>query len=145
MAWFQSKHEQLVENLQEEQVYALVAFEVADGEIRPGLWVKAFAEAAGNEQRAQGIYINLRVAQLKLGVEITAQMIARIEKLLSTKAPTTKEAPKLPPPPVAAHTISKPVKKWQCLRCGPTTVISNYTGGDGGLVCSTCRGHSGLY
>lgn len=145
MAWFQSKHEQLVDNLRDEQVYALVALEVADGEIRPGLWAKAFAEAGGNEQRAQGIYINLRVTQLKLGVEVTAQMIAQVEKLLSTKAPMTKEAPKLPPPPVAAPTIAKPVKKWQCLRCGPTTVISNYTGADGGLVCSRCRGHSGLY
>ena len=40
MAWFKSKQEQLAENQQEEQAYALAAYEIANGEIRPGLWAK---------------------------------------------------------------------------------------------------------
>jgi hypothetical protein len=77
MGWFQSKQEQLVKNLQEEQAYALAAHEIASREIRPGLWAKAFAEASGDEQRARAIYIKLRVAQVKLGVEVTAEMLAK--------------------------------------------------------------------
>lgn len=77
MGWFQSKQEQLVKNLQEEQAYALAAYEIANREIRPGLWAKAFAEASGDEQRAQAIYIKLRVAQVNLGVEVTTEMLAK--------------------------------------------------------------------
>lgn len=80
MGWFQSNQEKLAESLQEEQAYALAAYEIANGETRPGLWAKAFAEATGNEQLAQGIYIKLRAAQVKLGVEVTAEMLASTER-----------------------------------------------------------------
>ena len=87
MGWFQSKQEQLSKNLQEEQAYALAAYEISNGAIRPGLWAKAFAEAAGDDQRARAVYIKLRVAQVKLGVEVTAEMLARAEKSLASKTP----------------------------------------------------------
>jgi hypothetical protein len=69
MSWFKSKEEQLRDNLYDEQVHAQVAGEIAANQIWPGLQVKAFAEAQGNEVKAKAIYIMLRVAQIKLGVD----------------------------------------------------------------------------
>jgi hypothetical protein len=121
MTWFKSKQEQLTENLQDEQAYALAAYEIANREIRPGLWAKAFVEAAGNEQRAQGVYIKLRVAQVKLGIEVTAEMIARMERQPSgqkfapeVQTPPTALAPEVQTPPTALA----PENQWECIRCG---------------------------
>ena len=104
MGWFQSKQEKLAESLQDEQAYALAAYEIANGELRPGLWAKAFAQATGNEQLAQGIYIKLRAAQAKLGVEVTAEILASAEKA---------KAALLPNPPVqeAAKVLNKLTQK----------------------------------
>ncbi|MBK9345846.1 MAG: hypothetical protein IPN06_05115 [Burkholderiales bacterium] len=71
MGWFQSKEKDIAENLQDERAYALAAYEISVGEIRPGHWAKAFAESRGDEQRAQSAYIKLRGEQIKLGVEVT--------------------------------------------------------------------------
>jgi hypothetical protein len=134
MGWFQSKEEQLAESLREEQAYAVAAYEIANSEIRPGLWAKAFARANGNEHHAQGIYIKLRVEQVKLGVEVTAEMITRVERLLSAKT----QVPAIEPPKVAPRLATT---KWRCLRCGPTTAVTDYAGKP---MCSRCRGQSCL-
>ena len=127
MGWFQSKQEQLAKNLQEEQAYALAAFEIANGEIRPGLWAKAFAEASGNEQRAQGVYIKLRVAQVKLGVEVTEEMLSRLARSLSRElslTPLSAPAPAIPDKPI-------------CNKCGSSSIASMYS--DGEYICSACH------
>ena len=93
MSWFKSKEEQLRDNLYDEQVHAQVAGEIAANQIWPGLQVKAFAEAQGNEVKAKAIYIRLRVAQIKLGVDAEAEFVNRVERLLIT-TPVTNQAPK---------------------------------------------------
>jgi hypothetical protein len=49
----------------EEALYAMAAEEVANGDVKPGLWAKAFADSDGQESRAQATYLKLRVQQMK--------------------------------------------------------------------------------
>ena len=49
----------------EERLYERAADELASGEIRKGLWVKALSDVNGNEEAAKARYIKLRVAQYK--------------------------------------------------------------------------------
>lgn len=50
----------------EEAYYNQVARELESGQVRAGLWAKAFADASGDTARARARYIKLRVASLKL-------------------------------------------------------------------------------
>lgn len=47
-----------------QEVYDQVAAELANNDIRNGLWTRAYAEADGQDSKARAIYIKLRVAQL---------------------------------------------------------------------------------
>jgi len=49
----------------DEAFYERVAAEVANGEIRPGLWAKAIAQSNGSKDLARSRYIQLRVQQLQ--------------------------------------------------------------------------------
>ena len=49
----------------DEALYELVAREVADGRMRPGLWAKAMVDAAGDEAKAKARYLYIRMASLK--------------------------------------------------------------------------------
>ena len=49
----------------EESLYERVMYELTKGELNPGLWTKALAEAEMDELKAQGIYLKLRVQSLK--------------------------------------------------------------------------------
>jgi rubrerythrin len=49
----------------EEKFYEMVALEIACKEMRPGVFAKAFADAAGDEKLAKTFYIKYRVAQLR--------------------------------------------------------------------------------
>lgn len=49
----------------EEAIYEVVAGEIASRSMSPGLFAKAFSEAAGDQFNALAIYIGYRVAQLK--------------------------------------------------------------------------------
>ncbi|HRK39518.1 MAG TPA: hypothetical protein PK347_14140 [Burkholderiaceae bacterium] len=81
MSLFKSKQDALTENLYDEQVHGAVASEIAAGELVPGLWAKAFAQADGNEQRAKAIYIKLRVDQLKLSNAAEVERSREAERL----------------------------------------------------------------
>lgn len=48
----------------EERLYEVVAHEIKVGEIREGLWLKAFAESSGDKSLAEATYVKFRVAQL---------------------------------------------------------------------------------
>lgn len=48
----------------EEMLYEQVAQEISSGNIRQGLWLKAFADAEGDELKAKAAYSRMRVAQL---------------------------------------------------------------------------------
>jgi hypothetical protein len=78
MRWFKTKEEKFFANLREEQVYELVAHEIEIEQIRPGLWAKAFSEASGDEQLARAKYIKLRAEQVKLGIDVTEQLLQTV-------------------------------------------------------------------
>lgn len=89
-----SKIEKMSENLYDEQVYAKVAEEIIRQNISPGLWAKAFAQTNGDEQQTKAIYIKLRANQIKLGVDVEAEMVAKAEhsvKISSGKAMNNSE------------------------------------------------------
>lgn len=65
MAIFQSANERHQADLDEEYLYGVVAIELKNGSVSPGLAAKALAEAGGDEQKADAIYIKLRVAMLR--------------------------------------------------------------------------------
>lgn len=48
----------------EEQLYARIMAELAQGERNDGLWGKALAKSDGNQERARGRYIRLRLQAL---------------------------------------------------------------------------------
>lgn len=58
-----------VVNADEESLYEIVAREIAANNLRPGLWAMAIAQAGGDDTRARGRYIQLRVAALKKEIE----------------------------------------------------------------------------
>jgi hypothetical protein len=51
--------------MDDEVFYDRVATELANGEIRAGLWAKALEKARGRTDAARAAYIRLRVRQLK--------------------------------------------------------------------------------
>jgi len=57
------KHQKDAMSLVDEQVYASVLSELESGEIRNGVWAKAFADSDGDENKAKAAYIRLRVQQ----------------------------------------------------------------------------------
>ena len=54
-----------INRLIEERLYEIVAGEIAKGDIRQGLWAKAFSQSSGDEQAAKSKYIELRVDSLR--------------------------------------------------------------------------------
>lgn len=78
MRWFKTKQEKFFANLREEQVYEVVAHEIASEQIRPGMWAKAFSEAAGDDQVARATYIKLRAEQVKLGIDVTEELLQTV-------------------------------------------------------------------
>lgn len=54
-----------INRLIEERLYEIVAGEIAKGNIRQGLWAKAFCQFSGDEQAAKSKYIELRVDSLR--------------------------------------------------------------------------------
>ncbi|MCG7641925.1 hypothetical protein MHM99_10390 [Alteromonas sp. MmMcT2-2] len=54
-----------INRLIEERLYGIVAGEIAKGDIRQGLWAKAFSQSSGDEQAAKSKYIELRVDSLR--------------------------------------------------------------------------------
>jgi hypothetical protein len=49
---------------EDQHFYDIAGVELQTGSFVPGLWTRAFAEADGEDNRAQAAYIKLRVAQL---------------------------------------------------------------------------------
>lgn len=64
----------------EEALYAMAAEEVANGDVKPGLWAKAFAESEGQEAKAQAAYLKLRVQQMRDELAAIDRVMGRIRK-----------------------------------------------------------------
>ena len=54
-----------IDRLTEERLYEVVGQEIKNDDLREGLWVKAFAEAGGDKDKAKARYIDLRIQSLK--------------------------------------------------------------------------------
>ena len=83
----QARISEAVANAEEEALYAQAASEVAQGDIRPGLWAKATVGSDGDERKTQARYIGLRVEQLQLQLGAAAVM-ARVAYLEVDSTPT---------------------------------------------------------
>lgn len=59
--------------LQDEQLYEVVGSELEEGVRKNGLWTKAISQSGGDENKAQAIYIKLRVQSLKDEAELERQ------------------------------------------------------------------------
>ena len=72
MSFFSSAKAKLAASeLAEEQLYVEAAEEVASGQIRQGLWVKAIAETGGDEAAAKAYYLKLRVEIMRAEAVVT--------------------------------------------------------------------------
>ena len=60
----------------EEHLYEIIGEEIEGKNMRKGLWIKAFAQAKGDESLAQVAYINLRLQSLKDELEIYTKKLA---------------------------------------------------------------------
>ena len=60
--------------LTEEDAYEVAALEIEHGQIRRGLWAKAYAEANGDKQIQKAIYCKLRARQLIDLIELLNQV-----------------------------------------------------------------------
>ena len=53
--------------IDEEKFYELAYDEIESGDLKKGLWAKAFSEAEGDEEKAKALYIKYRFDQKKDG------------------------------------------------------------------------------
>lgn len=51
-------------SINDKELYAQVANEIARGTLDPGLWTKAFADSRGDKKQAEVLYIRMRVADI---------------------------------------------------------------------------------
>jgi len=63
--------------LNDEALYAIVSEEIEKGIKRDGLWIKALADAKGNETLAKAGYVKLRVQSLKDEARLEQSIIDR--------------------------------------------------------------------
>jgi len=71
--------------LNDETLYAFVSEEIEKGIKRDGLWIKAVADAKGNESIAKANYIKLRVQSLKDEASLAKAREAQSQKSQSDK------------------------------------------------------------
>ena len=65
----------------EEALYEKVAAEVEANQKRKGLWMKAYAHTGGSTQRAEALYIKLRVQEELLALQDAAARRSRRRRL----------------------------------------------------------------
>ncbi|RKR70980.1 hypothetical protein [Marinobacter nauticus] len=105
----------------EEKLYAEALAELNRGELRNGLWAKAISQSEGDKDKAQAIYLRLRVQCMK---DETVIMEAIME---ASTLQTTERVHK-----VAGSKVNERL----CERCG-TAVTINY--GDAyRILCEHC-------
>ncbi len=80
------------QRLIDEQLYAQVAEELSEGNVKAGLWTKATADADGNENKIKALYIKYRVQSMQDEAKILEALVdeANNEKTLPpAKKPKT--------------------------------------------------------
>jgi hypothetical protein len=68
------KNARILSRLIEEKIYEMVYQEMASGDRRDGLWLKAIQKSDGNEEKANSLYIEYRVQSIKDENEILSQI-----------------------------------------------------------------------
>lgn len=96
---FKSATAKYAASVDSEFLYGVVARELSENVISPGLYAKALSESEGNECRARARYIKLRVAALRVERsaqdEAGARLAARMPREPSVKSVNSSiEAPK---------------------------------------------------
>ena len=79
------KKQSAVHRLLEEQLYEKVAQELANGQRRDGLWVKAIANSNGSDEKAKALYIQYRVQSIKDEIEIAKTLVEEAESPVRTE------------------------------------------------------------
>lgn len=87
-----NKTEDSFARLTEEAVYEIVAQEMQNGVRREGLWVKAYAEAGGDENKANVLYIELRKQSVIDEHIVQAELKEREEEALKRKREEEEDA-----------------------------------------------------
>ena len=90
----------------EEALYAMAAEEVANGDVKPGLWAKAFADSEGQESRAQATYLKLRVQQMNDELVAINRVMGRVRKEYGDDAVAAEPAGQSTELPTASPTDS---------------------------------------
>ncbi len=72
--------------MDDERFYRRVNDELNDGSANEALWTKAFAQAMGDEKKAQALYIRMRVQQL-MQEEVQERRVIASEDEESDEAP----------------------------------------------------------
>ena len=66
----------------DEAYYAHAAAEIADGQVRPGLWAKALAETGYDDKLARARYLKLRVRTMKAEVAEGRRLVREQERAM---------------------------------------------------------------
>lgn len=78
----------------EEALYAEALREVEAGQRRDGLWAKALAECTMDVQRAQALYLKLRVQSLKDEVAVVEQYLKQSSSAIQSNGSSDLQRPK---------------------------------------------------
>jgi hypothetical protein len=66
-------------NAHEEMLYAQAASEIAEGNVRPGLWAKALSLGDGSEDKAKAKYMALRVEQIQIQLSAAGTLASHFQ------------------------------------------------------------------
>ena len=67
-------------------IYTVVAKEIAEKQIQPALWTKAFSQSDGDEKKALALYIRLRIPQVEKELTTAVEMEKTKRQILRQQA-----------------------------------------------------------
>lgn len=90
--WNRAQASVAISRKAEELLYERALDEFDSGEIRRGLWAQALSEAGGNEARAKGVYLRLRVRSMVDDGAIVANLMQEPTKSVGEEIEATTES-----------------------------------------------------
>lgn len=88
----------------DEILYEFVAAELASSTVKQGLWTKALSDSKWNELEAKGLYVKMRIAQLR------SELLAQLAQQQSLKSSPTIQARAIGLSEEEIEYLSKPIK-----------------------------------
>lgn len=92
----------------DELLYEFVAAELANSNVKQGLWTKALSDAEWDEPRAKSLYVKMRVQQLR--IELAQTLAARHAQLADPSFQAREEAREFGLSPEEIAYLDKPIK-----------------------------------